>query len=134
MALSGDVKKSCSATKWDGGLVEVSCGFHFGATDADSHVAFIDATYLLRYRVAGEDPVSEADAKHFAYANGAYNAWPFARELFHSFSSRMGLPPFVLPVLIFTPPKPATPTVPAPQVLAAPEQAALPPLAQGTKA
>jgi len=102
-SLSGDVKRNCKPLKWDAGVVEVSCNFHFGATEADSQVAYIDATYLLRYGVEGEEPIADIDAKHFAFANGAYNSWPFARELFHSFSSRMGLPPFVLPVLTFTP-------------------------------
>lgn len=104
--LKADVNRNCTPLKWDNGTVEVSCHFHFMATDADTQVAFIDATYLLRYSVEGPEPVTDIDAKHFAYANGAYNSWPFARELFHGLSTRMSLAPFSLPVLTFAPPKP----------------------------
>lgn len=107
-SLGADVNRNCMALKWDGGVVEVSCNFHFRAVDGDTQVGFIDATYLLRYGVEGSEPVAEADAKHFAFANGAYNAWPFARELFFGISSKMNLPPFILPVLIFTPPRTQT--------------------------
>jgi hypothetical protein len=107
-SMAADVKRNCIPLKWDGGIVEVSCNFHFRASDAETQVAYIDATYVLRYTVDGSDPITELDAKHFAYANGAYNSWPFARELFHSLSTRMSLPPFTLPVLSFAPPKPKT--------------------------
>jgi preprotein translocase subunit SecB len=105
-SLSADVNRNCTPLKWENGSVEVSCQFHFQAMDAGAQIAFIDVIYLLRYSVDGQDAVAEADAKHFAYANGAYNCWPFARELFHGLTSRMSLPPFTLPVLAFAPPKP----------------------------
>jgi hypothetical protein len=71
--------------------------------------------YLLSYAVVGEGPIAETDLKVFAQANGAYHSWPFVRELLHTTTSRMGYPPFVLPVLTFKPPRRDLASKPSPK-------------------
>lgn len=51
----------------------------------------------------------------FANLNGVFNAWPYFREFVQSVTTRMGLPPFVLPVFRVQrtlKPAEATPKVP----------------------
>lgn len=58
--------------------------------------------YVLDYRFAVSGG-PEGDERNtylgaFANVNGIYNVWPYFRELVQSVTSRMGLPPLVLPV------------------------------------
>jgi hypothetical protein len=107
--LSAAIHRECVASKCDAEKIEVTCRYRFEAKAAEQKIATIAATYGLDYAVEGPDPIAPADAEHFAFANGAYNSWPFARELFHSMTGRLGLPPYVLPVLMFNPPRPGLP-------------------------
>lgn len=60
----------------------------------------MDADIVLRYKFQDELPdLSEQHYKHFAELNAFMNAWPYVRELVHSTTGRMGLPPLVLPLL-----------------------------------
>ena len=124
--LSADVNRKCIPSKIDRGLIEVSCRYDFSAKASEKEVALISLAYNLKYEVdeAAGEPIEASDVEHFAYANGAYNSWPFARELFHSMTSRMGFPAFVLPVLSFAPPRPLAATAPPAAAATAPPPAA----------
>jgi hypothetical protein len=90
--------------------LEILCHHHLGAATADTKIADFDLEFTLVYDLAGGDPLVDSDLEAFANANGAYNSWPFAREMFNSLSLRLGLPAFVLPTLLLVSPK-ATPAV-----------------------
>lgn len=102
---------TCVPTKVEGGIIEVSCTFRFKvrSSDADADVADASMTYQVIYRLLGDGPTEQSDIEHFARANGAYHTWPFVRETIYSLTSKMGFPPYTLPVLSFLPrPKPRT--------------------------
>ena len=84
-------------------LLRVACSFGFNVTSNNVQVATSKIVYHLFYRMSGDEPADPKDLKQFAVANGSYNSWPFVRELLHSMTGRMGLPPYVLPVLIIKP-------------------------------
>jgi hypothetical protein len=69
---------------------------------SSTDVIELEATYRLVYRLpeAGKYP-SDA-VGHFAELNGAYNVWPYWRELVQTVSGRTGVASIVIPV--FTPP------------------------------
>jgi len=106
--LQAKVEPSCTARIAGPDRIDATCLYKFKGSDSKRDLATVDVTYLLVYRTEGSDPIDESDLEHFANANGAYNSWPFVRELLHSMTSRMGFPPFVLPVLSFSPPRPQT--------------------------
>ena len=85
----------------------VECVYTLKATSQQKEVASVRVVILMVYRIENDDPVEPADVPHFANANGAYHSWPFARELIYSLTTRLGLPPYTLPVLVFRPPKPS---------------------------
>ena len=58
---------------------------------------------------------SYGDLSQFAQANGAYHSWPFVRETIYGLTSRMGFPPYTLPVLSFVADKSKAPEVTAEQ-------------------
>ncbi len=100
------------------GVLEVMSKFDFVVHQEKTDVLKATFQYRLIYAVHGTDPVEEADARVFARANGAYHSWPFVREMLFGLTAKMGLPPFLLPVLSFQPPAPksqlaAPPSAPA---------------------
>ncbi len=66
----------------------------------------IRATFELRYRLPKIDQFSMRELSQFSNVNGAYNAWPYWRELIQNVSVRMGLPPLILPVFRIPRPRP----------------------------
>lgn len=98
-SLSPELSDRYELKKEDSKL-EILCHHHLKATSAGDEVAEITVLLKLIYEIgATAEPINEADLPIFADANGAYHSWPFVREIYHSLTSRMGLPPFVLPVL-----------------------------------
>jgi hypothetical protein len=61
--------------------------------------ATLDMQLVLELRYTLTAAVTEAEAKAFGQYNAAFNAWPYLRELVHSLSLRMGLPPLIVPLL-----------------------------------
>jgi hypothetical protein len=59
----------------------------------------VSSEYLLTYHVPGITAFSDEQLNAFGCVNGLYNAWPYWREHVQSSIARMGLPPFVVPVL-----------------------------------
>ena len=99
----------CFPVKVDAGNIEISCTYKFHVSSQEKELANANMTYHLVYKLFGDDPTDESDVEHFAHANGTYHSWPFVRELIFGLTSRMGFPPYTLPVMSFLPrsrPKP----------------------------
>lgn len=81
--------------------VNSSLGVAAGSPDADSSYFGINAIYQCVYSVEGIDPQQIAEASEVNEAlvsNGVFVAWPYFRDLVQSTTTRMGLPPVVIPV------------------------------------
>jgi len=79
-------------------LVEFKFNVQTKDEDAPAEVLTLEAGYLLTYMLNAAVDLDEECFKHFAEVNGAYNAWPYWRELVQSVTGRVGLPGFVVPV------------------------------------
>ena len=105
------------------GLFIVRVDFAFGLqrvsadAGATTDVA-VNVSFELTYRVPDNIATTEEQLAAFANVNGVFNAWPYFREFVHASLSRMGLPPFILPVYRVSPlmqetadkkPKPGSP-------------------------
>jgi len=64
----------------------------------------IEAVFVLVYKIANLEGLKDENFKAFAHANGVYNAWPYWREFVQNVTSRMGLPPLIIPVFHLFPP------------------------------
>ena len=110
-SLKPSFEHSCVPTKVENGEIEVACSYSFKVRSSNIKVAEANILYHLTYKLFGDDPADESDIEQFAHANGAYHSWPFVRETLNSLTSKMGLPPYNLPVLSFRPkPKPSQET------------------------
>lgn len=92
-----------------GDLVEVLCSYQVRVTSGVDEPLRADLKYVISYTLLGDEPVDPSDLGHFASANGTYHSWPFVRQLLFDLTSRMGYPPYNLPVFKFFP-KRAKPT------------------------
>jgi preprotein translocase subunit SecB len=92
---------SCVPVKSEDGMLEVACSYHFKVHSAEKELAEASMTYHIFYKLVGDEPTEPSDIDHFARANGAYHSWPFVRETIFSLTSKMGFPPYTLPVLSF---------------------------------
>lgn len=106
--LEPHVEPRCSLVKNAPPEIVLECKYDFKVVAGGKSVVAINATYVLFYRLNSATKVEKADLDHFCVANGLYHSWPFARELFHSMTGRMGLPPYTLPVLLFKSPESAS--------------------------
>lgn len=91
-------------------VLEVICEYTFTAHANQLQAIESVIKYLLEYEIGGTEAPSADDVAEFARANGALNSWPFVRELLYSLTSRLGYPPFTLPLMHFNA-KAATPSV-----------------------
>lgn len=100
---------SCAAERVEGDTIEVSCAYTFKVRSNDVALAEASMTYRIVYTLIGDEAPERSDVDQFARANGAYHSWPFARQEIFSLTSKMGFPPYTLPVLVYKPkptPKP----------------------------
>jgi preprotein translocase subunit SecB len=89
----------------------VICDYTFTAHANQIQAVESRIKYLLEYEIGGgAEAPSADDVAEFARANGALNSWPFVRELLYGLTSRLGYPPFTLPLMHFNT-KPAIPSV-----------------------
>lgn len=68
--------------------------------DSTSHVpddVQIEALFLIVYHLKPGPSLTRDQLAKFAELNGIFNAWPYWREYVQSTTSRMGLPPLVMP-------------------------------------
>ncbi len=96
-------EQDCLPTKVEGDVIEVTCTYKFKVKSSDALLAEATLGYVVVYKVIGDEEPARDDVEHFARANGAYHTWPFVRESLFSLTSRMGYPPYTLPVLSFMP-------------------------------
>ena len=87
--------------------VFVYVDFRFDATSTgdvqeERPLLGLSATFLAIYRLTDARSYPSDSLKHFADLNGAYNVWPYWRELVQSVAARAGLASIVVPV--FKPP------------------------------
>jgi len=94
---------NCKVAGRDSGALEIACDYQFTARVAEAQVAEAVIKYLLVYEIKGSEPFIEEDLIEFAVGNGTLHSWPFVREFLHGLTSRMGYPPYVLPVFHFRP-------------------------------
>jgi hypothetical protein len=66
--------------------------------DDRAPIVWIHARYEVSYRLPDAFEASEEELESFAATNGIFNCWPYFREFVDSCSSRMNLPPIVLPL------------------------------------
>ena len=100
-SLMPSVGLDCRLGKHESKILEVVCDYTFSALSAESKAIESNITYLLIYEISGGESPSPTDLAEFARANGALHSWPFVRELLYGLTSRMGYPPFTLPVMHF---------------------------------
>lgn len=105
--LAPDVDVTCFLGELSATGVEVICDYSFTVLSHEQRAASGALKYLLSYDLTGSDPVSNDDLTEFARSNGVLHSWPFVRELLFALTSRMGYPPYTLPVMHFVS-KPAT--------------------------
>ncbi|MEJ5328605.1 MAG: hypothetical protein WHT07_00435 [Desulfobaccales bacterium] len=97
-------------------LLPVACDFSLTARNEEEpqrEVMRVEATFLVSYEVAHPENLSMDDLHHFARINPLYNAWSYWREFVHSMTTRMGLPPLLVPLLKIGPRKAPAPPPPA---------------------
>jgi preprotein translocase subunit SecB len=90
------------------GYVIVTAKFHFEAfteSKTQKPVIFIDATFLLAYKIENFEGLTQKGFEQFANLNGIYNAWPYWREFVQNTVTRMGLPSLTIPVYRIVQPK-----------------------------
>ena len=89
-----------------GHLLPVACDFAVAAREEEEpqrEVVRVEATFLVSYQLAEPQKITQEDLHHFARLNPLYNAWAYWRELVHSMTLRMGLPPLLVPLLKIVP-------------------------------
>ncbi len=99
--LCPSVRFDCAIAGRDQNMLEVMCDCTFVAHCGEALAAQVQIQYLLLYELSGTDEFAEDDLLQFARANGALHTWPFLREALYAMTSRMGYPPFTLPVMHF---------------------------------
>ncbi|MFZ2148230.1 MAG: hypothetical protein WAV28_13515 [Sedimentisphaerales bacterium] len=83
------------------GYVIVTAKFHFEAfteSKTQKPAIFIDASFLLAYKIENFEGLTQKGFEQFAKFNGIYNAWPYWREFVQNTVTRMGLPSLSIPV------------------------------------
>jgi preprotein translocase subunit SecB len=70
------------------------------AAASDGPAVMISGKYQVTYSVAAYDGVTKKQAAMFCQAQGVTTSWPFWREFANSMTSRMGLPPVTLQLML----------------------------------
>ncbi len=104
------VDLDCRLGDHDESNLEVICNYTFTAQSEGAQAVQSTIVYLLHYEISGSGSSSPEDLAEFARANGALHSWPFVRELLYGLTSRMGYPPYTLPVMHFNVTKPPVKT------------------------
>jgi preprotein translocase subunit SecB len=99
--LEAQLDIQCSVLSRENQVLEVVCSYKFAAHVAKTEIAAADIKYLVAYDMRGTEPVADHDLAEFATANGTVHSWPFAREVIFGLTSKMGYPPYTLPVVHF---------------------------------
>jgi preprotein translocase subunit SecB len=73
----------------------------------------MSVTFQLTYEGEKLNEIDEEKWTSFADVNAVFNSWAYLRELVQSISSRMGIPPLMLPLLKTRQPKTPNPAITA---------------------
>jgi len=98
-----NVELACKSGLVEGNTLEVICEYTFTAHSNNVEAVSSAITYLLVYEISGSESPSPDDLTEFGRANGTLNSWPFVREVLFGLTSRMGFPPYTLPLMHFNP-------------------------------
>lgn len=101
-ALVPNVELECKPGSIEEGMIEVVCVYTFTAHCDGVQAVASTITYLLVYEISGGESPKQEDFAEFARANGTLNSWPFVREVLFGLTSRMGYPPYTLPLMHFS--------------------------------
>lgn len=66
--------------------------------DGDADVE-VSAIFELDYDLPSDVTFDSQTLEHFSVFNGTFNAWPYWREFVQSTTQRLGVTPFVMPVM-----------------------------------
>lgn len=99
--LDPTVDLDCKVVGHENNALEIACDYRFAARAAEAQVAEATIKYVLVYEIRGSEPLIDEDLAEFALANGTLHSWPFLRELLYGLMSKMGYPPYILPVFHF---------------------------------
>ena len=99
------IELNCSPGVLENSTLEVTCEYSFTAHSSAVEAVSATIVYLLTYEITGGESPNPDDLAEFARANGTLNSWPFIREVLFGLTSRMGFPPYTLPLMHFNPPK-----------------------------
>jgi preprotein translocase subunit SecB len=108
-SLEAELSHECSAKRPEPELLEINCDYKFAVRCNEALAASVSFTYTILYLIAGDEAIAEQDLSDFAFANGTYHSWPFVRQLLYDITSKMGYPPYTLPVFRFNPKPPVKP-------------------------
>ena len=100
-SLRPEVNLDCKLGNYDATTLEVICDYTFVAHSDQEQAIESTIRYLLQYELAGTETAKPSDLAEFANANGALHSWPFVREMLYGLTSRMGFPPYTLPLMHF---------------------------------
>jgi len=93
--------------KLDGAGKTLGVNAHFLLTDdgggsKGTPDLFIEAHFLLVYKLTSATGLEPENLQAFADLNGRFNAWPYWREFVQTMTTRMGLPALTVPSLKIT--------------------------------
>ena len=60
-------------------------------------LAFFESRYVLVYSIKSMEGLTAKNFDAFVKFNGVFNAWPYLREFMQTATSRLALPPLILP-------------------------------------
>jgi preprotein translocase subunit SecB len=90
--------KETSEYRAENGKFVITCELKLEAKNSKKKVAIrIDATYELNFD--SQEPINQDFFDIYKRGSLPLNIWPYFRELVHSTTLRMGIPPLLLPLL-----------------------------------
>jgi len=67
--------------------------------DAPEHLLTVECDYEVFYELDDDANITNRDLQHFCFFNAPVHAWPYMREFVHSMTARMGIDPYLAPLL-----------------------------------
>ncbi len=91
----------CTIVGQEQNLLYIACKYQFTARSSETRIAEAAVNYLLAYEVQGTEALGNEDLAEFANSNSTLHSWPFLREFLYGLTTKMGYPPYMLPVVHF---------------------------------
>lgn len=97
---SFNLEVSPSISRADDKLAVYSVAYDFSSKDSQEQLV-LDGTIELSllYQLAPDADVSDQELAAFGQVSVLFTAYPYLREILHSLTGRMGLPPLILDVM-----------------------------------